>query len=343
MLYNRLGVMRLETNVFVVGFGNVGKELVKLLLREGEKYGIELVGVSASRGSVLIGGPADKVNLLKLIENNQNLSNHPSFKEGVSSVEAALVTGADVALIVLPPSYETGEPNTTIYKALVEAGISIITADKTVLARDYAGFMNFAKSRGVYVGYRATVAAGTPAIDVARGLRGREVSSIRAVLNASSNYILGLVEEGLSFHEAITKAKEAKLLEPDHRIDTHGYDAAAKITILANTLGYKLSMNEVERVPIESYSEKEIRESLTKGMRVKQVALADFENKVFKVYPEKVGARDPLYRAEKEGNIIVFKVEGENIVLEGPAGPAWRTARTMVTDLLEYIEILSYY
>ncbi len=331
-----------EVNVFVVGFGNVGKELVKLILREGQKYGIELVGVSASKGSVLVGGPADKVNLLRLIEKDEKLERHPSFKPGVGSVEGALLTGAELAMIVMPPSYKTGEPNTTIYKALAEAGISIITADKTVLARDYKGFMDYAKKRGVYIGYRATVAAGTPAIDSAKGLRGRDVLSIRAVLNASSNYILGLVEKGLSFEEAIKEAKEAKLLEPDHTVDTHGLDAAAKVTILANTLGVRVSIDDVDRSPIEEYSEEEIRKALNEGFRVKQVAFADLVKRVFKVYPARVSMDDPLYRAEKEGNVIVFRVENEDIVIEGPAGPAWRTARVMITDVIEYLELREY-
>jgi len=324
----------------LVGFGNVGKELAALLVKNEYRLNIELAAVAASRGSVIIGGPADRVNLLKLIEKGDKLDKHPMFKPGLGPVETAGIVGADLAFIAIPPSYETGEPNRTLYYSLLDMGVSIITADKTVLALEYDRFMGEARKRGLFVGYRATVMAGTPVLDVARGLRLRPVERVEAVLNATSNYILSLVEKGLSYDEAVRKAIEYKLAEPDPRVDTHGYDAAAKLAILSCTLGHCISLADVKREPLETVGEEEVRAAPSRGYRVKQVAFADYTRGVYKVAPLKVKAGTPLGRAEGEGNAAVFHLEGSPVSIEGPAGPAWRTARVLVTDAYDYLEWL---
>ena len=326
--------------VFLVGFGNVGRSLGKILLSNPPIPEIEVAGVANSKGGVLVEGPADRAQLARLLNSGERLEKHPSFRPGLGPVEGAVVSGANVAMITIPPSYETGEPNRTIYYGLVGEEISIITADKTVLALDYNGIIRESRNRCLFLGYRATVAAGTPALDSARGLKGRGIERIRAVLNASTNYILGLVEEGYTYEEAVRKAVQAELAEPNPRIDLEGYDPAAKLAILANTLGYEASLNDVERVPLTSIPEDEVYKARRKGGRVKYVAYADFTKGVLRVEPQIVDSRDPLASAVGEENVIVFQLESTSIVLRGPAGPAWRTAKVMVTDLLEYSERL---
>lgn len=325
-------------HVSLIGFGNVGRELLLRLVSVERDIGVGVTSISSSKGSVIIGGPGDLARAVKLAREGRRLEEHEGFREGMDPVEATLVGGSEVALITLPPSYITGEPNRTIYRGLINNEISLITADKTVLALEGLGFLEEAWKRGLFIGYRATVAAGTPAIDAALGLRLRNVTSVKAVLNATTNYILGLVEKGLSFNEAVEKSIKAKLAEPDPTIDTHGWDPAAKLVILSNTLGYSVKLEEVERSPLESVGEDVVRESLRKGRRVKYVASADFERRVYSVRPEVVDQTDPLAGAEGEDNVLLFSLEDSTIVLKGPAGPAWRTARVMVTDLLDYKE-----
>jgi len=323
--------------VFLVGFGNVGREAARLVL---EGYGgvpARLVGAANSRGVVVVGGPADLVHMARILERGGRLEEHPNFQEGLCPVEGAVLANADVAVVTLPPRYrEGGEPNLTIYGNLAAAGISIVTADKTVLALDYRGFTRRMMEAGLFLGYRATVAAGTPATDAALGLRLRGVERIRAVLNASTNYILGLVEKGLSFEEAVRESIRVKLSEPDPTVDTHGWDPAAKLVILAGILGLDVSVHDVERVPLDTVPEEEVRRAPGEGYRVKYVATADLREGTLRVAPERVPMDSPLARAEGEDNVIVFELEGTRVLLHGPAGPAWRTARVLMTDLLDY-------
>lgn len=325
--------------VGLIGFGGVGKSILEqMIILPGERRPL-LALVVSSRGGVVVGGSGDLSGLDRLAREGAPLDRHPGFRRGLNVWDALEAAGdVDLVFVTLPPSYDTGEPNLSIYHGLLDRGISFITADKTGLARDYWGLKNKALRRGLYMGYRATVAAGTPAVDLMRGLRGRPVARVRGVLNSTTNLILTMVEEGLSFEEAVARAVEEKLAEPDPTVDTHGLDAAAKITILANELGYRMTVDMVKRTPLETVGEERVRSVIPQGYRVKYVAVLDAEEKTASVRPSILPQTDPLARSSGVTNVVDVELEDEHVTLTGPAGPAWRTARTMLTDYLEYLD-----
>lgn|GEM_PF-307432 len=328
-----------KVSAILIGFGNVNRRLLLELARF--KEGVEVVCVFSSRGGVEVKAESDFSSLLRLAESGQKLSMHPGFKHGFNVRDCIDKLGEpSVAFIALPPSYETGEPNLNILRLLLENGVNVITADKTALALDYANIMEKARKHGIFIGYRATVAAGTPAIDLVRGLVGRDVVKIEAVLNATTNYVISLVERGYSFSEAVSSAVREQLAEPDPRIDIEGWDAAAKIAILASELGYRYTLHSVKRTPLTSVSESEIREALEKNARYRYIAVFDREEGRLEVAPKAVSKDDLLAQVSGIYNGIVIELEGEKIALTGPVGPAWRTAKVMVTDLLELLRHL---
>lgn len=323
--------------VVVVGFGNVGRALVIELVEGAYSRFFSLRGVVASRGAVVVRGEDSVRELARLARSRGRLEEHSSFSKGLSVADAAVETGAELAFIAIPPSYQTGEPNRSIYYSLAGRGVSIVTADKTVLAYDYAGLKKFMAEKNLFLGYRATVAAGTPVVDVARGLRGRSVERVRAIVNATTNYILTLVETGLSYREAVERAIAEQVAEPDPTIDTHGYDPAAKLAIIVSELGYTASVRDVAREPLDAVNEEEVRKALSEGCRYKYVAEADLRSGELVVHPVKLSGSSRLAQVSGMNNIVEFIVEDSAIIIEGPAGPAWRTAKVMITDALEYI------
>jgi len=196
--------------------------------------------------------------------------------------------------------------------------------------------MKKVKNNKLFFGYRATVMAGTPAIDVAKGLRGRNLKGIKAVLNATTNYILSLVESGYSMQSAIDKVKELGLVEPDPKIDIDGYDAAAKLSIILNTLDIESNINEIKRESLLNINEEKIRKTLNEGKRIKYIAYFDGNKKG--VHLEEIEMDSQLARVSKNYNCILFNVDNDTITLTGPAGPAISTAKSMITDVLEYLE-----
>ncbi len=323
-----------DVKTVFVGFGNVGRHLVIEVARS--SLPVRVCGVLSSRGGVIVVDDDSLHALIRLAERGLKLNLHRDFREGLSLDELLDVVEPELAFVTIPPSYDTGEPNISIYRKLIERGVSIITSDKTGLAMDYQGLVGGALRKGLFLGYRATVAAGTPAIDFVRGLRGRRVEVLRGVLNSTTNYILTLVEKGMGYEQAIRKAVEEKVAEPDPRIDVEGLDAAAKISILSSELGYTTSIRDVERTPLTSIGEEDVRGSVKRGLRVRYVAETRPAGKP-RVYPAILGEDDPLYRVVGMRNAVSAVVEGEKITVEGPAGPAWRTAKTMITDLIDYL------
>ncbi len=321
----------------IIGFGNVGRVLLQELSRLEE---FSVVGLASSRGAVILERPGDLREALELAVRKYKLDKHSSFREGMNSLELVSETSAELAFIAIPPSYASGEPNRSIYYGLLDRGASIITADKTVLAREYMSIKKYAREKNLFLGYRATVAAGTPVLDVARGLRGRRVERVRAVLNATTNYILSLVEQGLGFSEAVERSIKEELAEPDPRIDTHGWDPAAKLAITLSELGLETTLQDIERTPLETVSDEEVRKAVQEGYRIKYIAEALIEEKKYMIRPAKIRINDRLATVSGHINIVEFSLENEKITIEGPAGPAWRTAKVMITDALEYLEKL---
>ena len=316
----------------IIGFGNVGRRLFLETL--GNPF-IDVTIVSSSKGSVYIRGLRELRAVEALAREDKKLDSYEGLVS-VDPVDAVEEGGVDVAFIAIPPSYESGEPNYSMYRSIVNRGVDIVTADKTVLALDYHGFLSYAETRGVRIGYSATVAAGIPAIDTARALRYRGVERVEAVLNATTNYIITLVEEGLSYEEALERAVKEKLAEPDPRVDTHGWDPAAKLSILLSTLGYKVTLRDVERIPLEEVADPDrARKAVSRDMRIRYVAHADLKRGEYRVEPLEIPENDPLAKTHGIYNTIKYHLEGETITLSGPVGPAWRTAKVMISDALQ--------
>jgi len=336
-----------DVRAAILGFGNVGRELAKALSRRAEYiaehtgYMVTLNLIATSKGYIEFGRDWRERVLEYAMRYEAGDRGFLKPLEDLWKIMDALMP--DIVFIAIPPSYGDGEPNISIYRGFIERGINIITADKTGLALRYSELISGAKKRGVYIGYRATVMAGTPAIDVIRGVRGREIRVIRGILNATSNYILGLVENGLGYKEAIERAIKEKLAEPDPRIDVEGMDAAAKLAILANEAGLGTSLNEIGRKPLTEISEDDVRKARREGGAVKYIANADIRRRELRVSPEILGPGDPLAHVTKNYNGLAIDLEEDRVTLIGPAGPAWRTANVMITDLIEYISIRMYW
>ena len=328
--------------IILVGFGNVGKSFAKVLINKANelsKLGLEpcVVGVLASRGGLISNECISGSRLLNLI--NKGIYSEPDLKP--IDLGDLIKLKPDIAVVSIPPSYRTGEPNLMMYRSLISDGISVVTADKTGLALAYWELINESRARGVFLGFTATVMAGTPVIQLIKGLRGRVVKSIEGVLNATSNYVLTLVENGLTMSEAVKKAIEEKIAEPDPAIDLGGLDAAAKATILANLLGLNVSLRDVNVQSLMNLKDDYVRESTRRGVRIKQVASIDLASGIISVKPMEVPINSVFGSITGNYNALVIKLgDGKEITTIGPTGPAEATAEVMFSDLLEYAELL---
>src|SRR5512136_2539420 len=121
--------------------------------------------------------------------------------------------------------------------AALERGVHVVTTNKGPLALHYRELAGLAARRKIEFLFEGTVMSGTPVLNLVREtLAGAEILEMQGILNGTTNYILTRMEEGLSYEAALTKAQELGYAEAVPDADVLGWDALAKVTILANVV-----------------------------------------------------------------------------------------------------------
>jgi homoserine dehydrogenase len=118
-------------------------------------------------------------------------------------------------------------------RSALEAGKSVVTANKKLIAAHGVALEELARQRGGQLLYGAAVAGGIPIIPgLQQGLAGDRCHRIEGILNGTCNFILSKMEAGAEFAEALSEAQMLGFAEADPTEDVAGYDARAKLAIL---------------------------------------------------------------------------------------------------------------
>ena len=169
------------------------------------------------------------------------------------------------------------------------------------------------------------------------GLRGRPVKRVRGALNTTTNTVLSLVEDGLTLDQALQKAREMGVAEPNPELDLKGLDLAAKAAILSCTLGTPITIDEVEiEAAVDYRVETLARQAAAKGNRLRMVA--SIEQGTARVTLEELTPDDPLHQVKGKTNAAVVEAEAGTIAVYGPGGGPLPTAYSLLADLLQAIE-----
>ncbi len=332
----------LGARVAIVGFGGVGRELARLIaLKAGDVerlYGVRVrvVAVVDSRGAAICPRGFEGYELLKLAETpRSSVSSGPCGRPGAGVEDVYAEAKPEIHVEATPSDYESGEPGVShAFKALGE-GASFVTANKAPLALRFWDIIGEAAARGLYVGYKATVMAGTPLISLLRGLRGYELHAFEGILNATTNYILTLMHERLlTMDEALETAKAEGVAEPDPSLDLDGWDPAAKLVIAVNTLGYRLTLREVYREPLRARLEDVISAS-RRGRVLKYIARFRPRDGRAEVRLAEVGGDSFLAQAKGTVNAVRVDVGVNEVRLAGRGGGVDVTAHALLSDILE--------
>lgn len=112
-------------------------------------------------------------------------------------------------------------------------GISIVTANKLLMAAHAPELMALAASHGARIRFEAAVAGGVPIIDaIHSGLAGDRFTRVVGILNGTCNYILSRMTGGDTMSAALAEAQRLGFAEADPSSDLDGQDAAAKLALL---------------------------------------------------------------------------------------------------------------
>lgn len=120
--------------------------------------------------------------------------------------------------------------------ACLRAGKSVVTSNKELVAAKGCELLQAAEENNANFLFEASVGGGIPIIrPISQCLAANEIDEIAGILNGTTNFILTrMIEDQMSFAEALRLAQENGYAEKDPTADIEGIDACRKICILAS-------------------------------------------------------------------------------------------------------------
>ncbi len=329
--------------IALVGFGTVAQGLCKILLEKREvlkrdyQFEFEVVAVSTrSRGTMF--HPAG----LSLSYLNYLSQNDTPFIENVKEWNAEDMIRESNATVVIELSHTNltdAEPALTHCRTAFKTGKHIISGNKGPAALAHTEMKALAKKRGCAFLNEATVLSGTPIFSFFHSaLKGNQISGLRGILNGTTNFILSEMESGSSYDDALQQADKLGYLEADRSADIDGYDAQAKLAILASELfDLTIELGDIEREGIAAITQVHIEEARREDKRWKLIAtLSVRDDKIIaRVRPEKLAMTDPLAQVNGTLNAITFSTDliGD-VTITGPGAGGVETGYAVLSDLL---------
>ncbi|MEP7235904.1 MAG: homoserine dehydrogenase, partial [Ignavibacteriota bacterium] len=153
----------------------------------------------------------------------------------------------------------------------------VITANKLILAHELPRLRQLADRNGVNLFYSASVCGSVPVLNALDDLRiGDSIDSIRGIVNGSTNFILtSMTNHGLTYDEALVKARIKGFLEADPTLDVSGQDAAQKLSVLIyHAFGKHVKPDDIPTIGIENLTDADIRRAASEGKVIKLIASA---------------------------------------------------------------------
>jgi len=287
--------------IILVGFGVIGKGVLKVInLKKDlllEKYGLNLdvVAVCDSSGAAIDENGLDLDLALNVKEETGKIVNYPVKGKKISILEAIETVDADVVVEVSPTNIQTGEPARSYMLKAFETKKHVVSANKGPLALFFKEVTKSAEENGVTIRYEASVGGATPIINLAKEtLAGTNVTSIKGILNGTTNYILTKMEkEQLDFNTVLKEAQELGIAETNPHQDISGLDTAAKIAILANSImGKDVTINDVILEGITRITPEALSMANKSGYTIKLIG--EVTSKKLEVCPKLVPIDHPL-------------------------------------------------
>ncbi|HEX9532883.1 MAG TPA: homoserine dehydrogenase [bacterium] len=222
----------------------------------------------------------------------------------------------------------------------LEAGKSVVTANKAVLAAHGPELYAQVQSSGGHLLFEASVGGGIPLIKpISESLAAARLTAIAAILNGTTNFILTrMAHDGWSFEDALAEAQRRGFAEADPTNDVDGHDAAAKLAILTSVAFHcQITSDDVFREGVRSITPRDFAYAKELGYGIKLLAIARKHNGDVeaRVHPSLVPLDHPLAQVPDEFNAVL--VEGVNVgrvVFSGRGAGGTPTATAVIGDII---------
>ena len=228
-------------------------------------------------------------------------------------------------------------------KACLEAGKSVITSNKEVVAKYGVELGEIAAKSGARYMFEASVGGGIPLIrPMTVDLASNKIKKINGILNGTTNYIItSMRDAGVSFEDALKEAQRLGYAEANPAADIEGVDAARKAVILGAVATGKLIFPEaIHREGVTKITLSDVALARKLGYEIKLIGyVEDVDGKLMCfVSPMAVPTSNPLARVDDvfNGVLINANMVGE-VMFYGPGAGKLPTASAVVADIVDVI------
>ena len=312
-----------KIKVALLGAGNVGSQAARILIEDN--------AVLEKR----IGAP---VELIGIAVRDTRATRHWNADPSLYTTDAeSLIDAADVVIEL------TGgiEPARTRILRALNAGKSVVSGNKALLAKHGVELQAAADASGAQLSYEAAVAGAIPILRPLRdSLAGDRVTRVLGIMNGTTNYILDQMDTtGASFSDALADAQKLGYAEADPTADVEGLDAASKAAIVASLAFHStFTIDDVHTEGITAITADDVAAADADGYVIKLLAICEREGEDgvnIRVNPTLIPRQHPL--AGVHGAFNAVFVEAENageLMFYGPGAGGAPTASAVLGDFV---------
>lgn len=233
------------------------------------------------------------------------------------------------------------EPAYTFTKRALEAGKSVCTSNKELVAEHGVELLELARAKNINYLFEASCGGGIPIIrPLNSSLTADEIDEVTGILNGTTNYILTkMASDGSEFDEALKEAQEFGYAERNPEADVEGYDACRKIAILSSlAYGNHVRYEDIYTEGITKISASDIKYASVMGTSIKLLATSRKLEEGFyaMVSPVMINQKSPLFSVNGVFNAIFIhgNVLGDAMFYGSGAGKL-PTASAVVSDVVD--------
>jgi homoserine dehydrogenase len=314
-----------KINIGLIGLGNIGTGVVKLLKQNEEliaqKLGAKLVlkkiadiDITTSRG----------------VKINKNL---------LTTNAREIINDKDISIVIeLIGGYE---PARTFVLEAIAQGKHVVTANKALLATYGNEIFPVAQKKEVDIGFEASVGGTIPIIKTLKeSLVANKINSIMGIMNGTCNFILTkMTDEGKMFDVVLKEAQKLGFAEADPTFDIEGIDTAHKMAIILSlAYGKKVNLKDIYLEGITKISREDIAFARELGYRIKLLAIAMLKNDAVeaRIHPTMISSGHLL--ANVNQNYNAFHIVGDAsgpVFLFGQGAGMMPTASAVFSDIID--------
>ncbi len=317
----------MELRLIIVGFGNIGKAVVKTIAERSKQlkkisFDLKVVAICEAKGCAIDDEGIDLAKFMK----------KPIWGRK-KTIDTIKELNADIMVELTPGNIKTGEPGLSHILTALRSGKDVVTSNKSPLAVAYDPVFKTAKDHDRHVRFEATVGGAIPIIRTLEDeLFANKVINLYGILNGTTNFILSkMEEEGIDFDSALKEAQEMGFAETDPTYDIDGIDTASKLVILSNKIKEKTSIADIKVSGIRGVTSDVIDLAKDYGYAIRLVA--DMENK--EVSPRLVPLDHPLNVKNNLNAVLIDTDLAKDLTLIGHGAGPVQTSSAILGDIIK--------